>query len=181
MAAAGHGTVSCYTGSKRTPPCSAGKGGKRCDACKEAWAAYMRARRNKNVAERTGTPVAKPAKVAAPASTNVVAMPTTYQQVAAPDDDFESEIIAYLDEVGIVNRALRARVRKQCQILRDPDLRGHWVAASRHLDELLVRCEGPIKRKKANAGRLAIVQAMGRSNDAKRLDAMNQMNRKTAK
>jgi hypothetical protein len=166
--AAGHGTLSCYRGSATRPPC-------RCDVCRRCWSEYMKARRDRNVAERTKTRMA----AREPATTNVVNMPTMHQ-VAAPDDDFESEIIAYLDEVGIVNRALRARVRKQCQILRDPDLRGHWVAASRHLDELLVRCEGPIKRKKANAGRLAIVQAMGRSNDAKRLDAMNQMNRKTA-
>jgi hypothetical protein len=136
----------------------------------------MKARRDRNVAERTKTRMA----AREPASTNVVAMPTTYQQVAAPDDDLLLEIMAFLDEQGIINRALRARVRKLCSILSDVDLRGHWVAAAKHLDELLVRVEGPIKRKKANAGRLAIVQAMGRSNDAKRLDAMNQMNRKTA-
>jgi hypothetical protein len=183
MAAAGHGSVSCYTGSKRTPPCSAGKGGKRCDACKEAWALYMRNRRNKNVAERAGIPMAKPAKVAArETSSNVVAMPTTtYQQsAAATPDDFEFEIMAHLDELGVVNRALRARVRKLCQILADPDLRGHWVATARHLDEILVRVEGPTKRKKANAGRLQIIQAMAYKNDVSRLDAMNQMNRKTA-
>jgi hypothetical protein len=149
--------------------------------CRAANTLYHRNHRASDVAAMTKTRKT-------PKPDNVVAMPTTtYQRpvaappVAAPDDDFESEIMAYLDENGIVNRALRARVKKQCQILRDPDLRGHWVAALKHLDELLVRVEGPIKRKKANAGRLQIVQAMGRSNDAKRLDAMNAMNRRAAR
>jgi hypothetical protein len=175
--AAEHGTISAYRGSATRKPC-------RCDVCRKAWAAYMKARRDRNVAERTKTRMA-----AREASSNIVAMPTRSSSlhdvaappVAAPDDDFEQEIMAFLDENGIANRALRARVRKQCQILRDPDLRGHWVAASRHLDELLVRVEGPVKKKKANQGRLAIIQQMAAKNDARKLDAMNAMGRRTAK
>jgi hypothetical protein len=149
MAAAEHGSLARYHGSKTREPC-------RCDVCRRGWAAYMRARRDRNVAERTGTPVA-----ARESTSNVVAMPTMHHQPAAvPDDDLLLEIMAFLDEQGIINRALRARVRKLCSILADNDLRGHWVAASKHLDELLVRVEGPAKRKKSNTGKLAIMNSM---------------------
>jgi hypothetical protein len=169
--AAGHGTLSCYRGSATRPPC-------RCDVCRRCWSEYMKARRDRNVAERTKT------RMAAREATNIVAMPTrssNQHDVAAPDDDFEQEIMAYLDEVGVVNRALRARVRKLCSILSDVDLRGHWVTCARHLDEILVRVEGPTKRKKGNAGRLAIIQQMAAKNDRSRLDTMNAMGRRTAK
>jgi hypothetical protein len=117
---------------------------------------------------------------------NIVAMPTRSSNLhdvaappaAAPDDDLLLEIMAFLDEQGVVNRALRARVRKLCSILADNDLRGHWVAASKHLDELLVRVEGPAKKRKGNSGRLQIIQAMASKNDARKLDVMNQMGRK---
>jgi hypothetical protein len=175
--AAEHGTISAYRGSATRKPC-------RCDVCRKAWAAYMKARRDRNVAERTKTRMA-----AREASSNIVAMPTRSSNLhdlaappaAAPDDDLLQEIMAHLDEVGVVNRALRARVRKLCSILSNDDLRGHWVAASKHLDELLVRVEGPAKRKKANAGRLQIIQQMAYRNDVSRLDAMNAMGRRTAK
>jgi hypothetical protein len=108
-----------------------------------------------------------------------VSMPTLHvPPVAAPDDDFESEIMAFLDENGIANRALRARVRKLCSIISDPDVKGHWVSAAKHLDEILARVEGPIKKKKANSGRLQIIQQMAAKNDRSRLDTMNQMGRK---
>jgi hypothetical protein len=163
--AAEHGSLARYHGNTTRPPC-------RCDVCRRGWAEYMKARRDKNVAERSKTRMSESAK----AVSNVVAMPTTHQQpVAAPDDDFEQEILAHLDEQGIVNRALRARVRKQCQILRDTDMRGHWVAALKHLDEILVRIEGPAKKRKGNSGRLQIIQQMAAKNDR-----MNQMSRKTA-
>jgi hypothetical protein len=149
--------------------------------CRAANTLYHRNHRASDVAAMTKTRKT-------PKPDNVVAMPTTtYQRpvaappVAAPDDDLLLEIMAFLDENGIDNRALRARVRKLCSILSNDDLRGHWVTCARHLDELLVRVEGPVKKKKANSGRLQIIQAMGRTNDAKRLDAMNQMNRRTAK
>jgi hypothetical protein len=162
--------------------------GCRATPCKAANTAYHRNHRAKDVAAMTKT-----RKTPKPDS-NIVAMPTMHRQstssnlrdlaappVAAPDDDLLLEIMAHLDEVGVVNRALRARVRKLCSILANDDLRGHWVSAAKHLDELLVRIEGPAKRKKANQGRLAIIQQMSAKNDANRLDAMNAMNRKTAK
>jgi hypothetical protein len=157
--AAEHGTISAYRGSATRKPC-------RCDVCRKAWAAYMKARRDRNVAERTKTRMS-----AREASSNVVAMPTTRHQVAAPpvaapDDDFESEIMAYLDENAIDNRALRARVRKLCQILANDDLRGHWVTCAKHLDEILARIEGPTRKKKSNSGKLAIMNAMSRPHRA---------------
>jgi hypothetical protein len=120
------------------------------------------------------------------ASSNIVAMPTRSSNIhdvaappaAAPDDDFESEILSFLDENGIANRALRARVRKLCSIISDPDVKGHWVSAAKHLDEILARVEGPIKKKKANSGRLQIIQQMSAKNDRSRLDTMNAMGRK---
>jgi hypothetical protein len=141
--------------------------------CRAANTLYHRNHRASDVAAMTKT-----RKTPKP---NVVQLVSTTQTqpaappLAAPDDDFESEIMAFLDEQGIVNRALRARVRKQCQILRDTDMRGHWVAALKHLDELLVRVEGPVKRKKANQGRLAIIQQMASRNDVSRLDTINAM------
>jgi hypothetical protein len=145
--------------------------------CRAANTLYHRNHRASDVAAMTKTRKT-------PKPDNIVAMPTRSSNAAppfaAPDDDFESEIMAHLDEQGIVNRALRARVRKLCSILSDVDLRGHWVAASKHLDEILVRVEGPTKKRKGNSGRLAIIQQMASKNDASRLDAMNQMNRKTA-
>jgi hypothetical protein len=116
----------------------------------------MKARRDKNVAERSKTRMAESAK----AVSNVVAMPTAHQRpAAAPDDDFEQELLAHLDELGVDNRALRARVRKLCSIISDPDVKGHWVAASKHLDEIMVRVEGPTKKKKS-LGKLATIRAL---------------------
>jgi hypothetical protein len=110
------------------------------------------------------------------ASSNIVAMPTRSSNqhdlaappAAAPDDDFESEIMSFLDENGIANRALRARVRKLCSILSNDDLRGHWVTCARHLDEILARIEGPVRKKKSNTGKLAIMNAMSRPHRAAR-------------
>jgi hypothetical protein len=147
--------------------------------CRAANTQYHRNHRAKDVAAMTKTrKTPKPDNVVKLVPTTTAQTQPAVPPVAAPDDDFELEIMAFLDELGIVNRALRARVRKQCQILRDPDLRGHWVAALKHLDELLVRIEGPVKKKKANAGRLQIIQQMAYKNDASRLDAMNAMGRK---
>jgi hypothetical protein len=133
--------------------------------CRAANTHYHRNHRGKDVAAMTKT-----RKTPKPDS-NIVAMPTIHRQstsgnlrdVAAPpvpDDDLLQEILGHLDGIGVVNRALRARVRKLCSILADNDLRGHWVAASKHLDELLVRVEGPAKRKKSNTGKLAIMNSM---------------------
>jgi hypothetical protein len=150
--------------------------------CRAANTLYHRNHRASDVAAMTKTRKT-------PKPNNIVAMPTRSSNlhdlaappVAAPDDDFEQEIMAFLDENGIANRALRARVRKLCQILADVDLRGHWVAAAKHLDEILARVEGPAKKRKGNSGRLQIIQQMASKNDRSRLDAMNAMGRRTAK
>jgi hypothetical protein len=150
--------------------------------CRAANTLYHRNHRASDVAAMTKTRKT-------PKPNNIVAMPTRSSNLhdvaappaAAPDDDLLQEILAHLDEVGVVNRALRARVRKLCSILSNDDLRGHWVAASKHLDELLLRVEGPAKRKKMNQGKLQIIQQMAAKNDRSRLDTMNTMGRRTAK
>jgi hypothetical protein len=150
--AAGHGTLSCYRGSKTREPC-------RCATCKRAWSEYMRKRRTKSVPERSKT--RKPVT-----DSVVVQMPTARAttQPAAPDGtpgEQERAVIAQLETIDCKDVALVARCRKMAEILDDPGQQGHWIQASKSLDAMMTRAQTG-RKKKSNSGKLAIMNAMSR-------------------
>jgi hypothetical protein len=148
MTAAAHGTISSYRGSATRAPC-------RCATCKSGWAEYMRNRRTKSVAERTGTRVVKP--------TNVVTMTPRPKQPAAPSaGEQELAVIARLDQIFCDDVAVRARCVAMARVLDDAESGAQWVSAAKQLDAMMVRIEGPPKRRKSNTGKLAIMNAMSR-------------------
>jgi hypothetical protein len=161
-----HGTIATYQGSRTREPC-------RCAKCKAAHTNYQRNRRGRVAAERTRTRVTR-----APAD-NVVPINSTTPAAMGGN---EAGLRARFEQLGIEDIALMERCLTLARLIDNPGENVSLVVpAVKQLDLMLVRCEPPVKRKKANQGRLAIIQQMSAKNDANRLDAMNAMNRKTAK
>jgi hypothetical protein len=108
------------------------------------------------MAERTKTRVIRPAS-------NVVQMPKTSPQPAAPDviGVSRAAVMARLDQIGSDDAALRASCGAMADVLDDPERIAMHVQACKQLDFMLAR-ESQGKKKKSNQGRLAIMNSMNR-------------------
>jgi hypothetical protein len=133
--------------------------GCRCDRCKEAYRDARRELRQRSVHERTKT--RKPSNVV-----TMRARPAQQPQVATqalldPIGN-EAAVIERLAQLNCEDPSVIARCRSLARTLDNDERPGMHVQAAKALDEIMVRVEGPVKRKKSNAGKLAIMNSMNR-------------------